>query len=240
MKKITSVLQLMLGLIIAAAIFSCGGSATKSAGDTTKKDTTVKAAAPPAMQVPFDIVQIATTVKDYTKWRPFFNADSPFRKAAGLQDLAVEREIDNPNNILVVFKASDINKAKAFAADPRLKAKMDSSGVVSKPDIEYYHIIRVNMNTHEKQAVIITHRVKDFAAWLKVYDAEGMAKRASEGTVDVALGRGIVDSNMVYLVFDITDMAKAKASIFSDEKKKLMMSAGVIGKPVITFYKDGE
>jgi len=55
--------------------------------------------------------------------------------------------------------------------------------------------------------------------------------------VDVVMARGILDSNLVHLVFDIKDMAKAKAAIMSEDKKKLMMSAGVIGAPKIVFYK---
>ena len=71
---------------------------------------------------------------------------------------------------------------------------------------------------------------------LKVFDAEGPAKRATEGFADRALGRGIDDTTMVHIVFEVTDMAKARAAIASDEKKKLMTSAGVIGKPDIRFY----
>ncbi len=76
--------------------------------------------------------------------------------------------------------------------------------------------------------------------WLKVFDQEGTESRAGQGLIDVVLARGIADSNVVFLVFNIKDMAKAKASIFSEEKKKLMMSAGVEGTPKIEFYKEAE
>jgi hypothetical protein len=58
-----------------------------------------------------------------------------------------------------------------------------------------------------------------------------------EGMVDVGIGRGIEDPSWVFLVFDIKDMAKAKAALLSDDKKKVMASAGVEGKPVIKFYE---
>lgn len=243
MKKIKSVLQLMLALVVATAFFSCGGTATKSGGDTTKapdSSASAKAAAPAAMAAPFDVIEITHTVKDYAAWRPGFDSDSTARKAAGMQYITVGRGVDSANRLLVVLKLSDVAKAKAFAADPRLKDAMTKSGVISKPDVEYFHAIRYNPNGHEKQWVIITHKVKDFDAWLKVYDGEGTAKRASEGMTDVALARGIDDPNLVHIVFDITDMAKAKAALFSDEKKKLMTSAGVIGTPLIQFYTDAQ
>jgi hypothetical protein len=114
---------------------------------------------------------------------------------------------------------------------------MGKAGVTSKPTIQFFHVIRFDPEAKEKQWVMITHKVKDFDAWVKVYDGEGTAKRASEGMADAVLARGIDDPNLVQIVFDIKDMAKAKAALFSEEKKKLMTSAGVEGKPVITFYK---
>ncbi len=84
---------------------------------------------------------------------------------------------------------------------------------------------------------MVTHKVKDFDAWLKVYDGEGKATRASQGMVDRVLARGIDDPNIVHIVFAVTDMAKAKAAISSEAKKKLMTSAGVEGPPTIEFYK---
>jgi len=117
---------------------------------------------------------------------------------------------------------------------------MEKGGVLSKPVIQFFHVIRFNPKSKEKQWVRVTHRVKDFDAWLKVFDNEGTENRASQGLIDVALGRGIDDPNIVALVFDIKDMTKAKASIFSEEKKKLMMSAGVEGKPDIKFYQTAE
>ncbi|MBK8585427.1 MAG: cyclase [Bacteroidetes bacterium] len=88
--------------------------------------------------------------------------------------------------------------------------------------------------------MIINHKVKDFDAWLKVYDGEGVATRAEEGMVDVLLARGIDDPNIVYIVFDITDMEKAKAALSSESKKNLMMSAGVEGAPKMDFYTTAE
>jgi hypothetical protein len=241
MRKLRSSLHIMPAIIIAAALFSCGGSSSKTSGDTTassSSDTAKKAATDAtASTAQFDVVDVVHTVKDYAKWRPGFDADSVNRKAAGGQDLAVGRNIDNPNSILVAVKISDIAKAKAFMADPKLKAAMDKGGVTGKPDIQYYHIIRM-IGSPAKQFMVVNHKVKDFNAWLKVFDGEGVAKRESEGYTDRAVGRGIDDTTMVHLVFGITDMAKAKAAIMSEEKKKLMESGGIVGKPDIRFYNE--
>ncbi|HZX59759.1 MAG TPA: hypothetical protein VFE54_13575, partial [Mucilaginibacter sp.] len=124
MRKFKSILRIVPAIVIAMALFSCGGSATKNAGDTTAKggsDTSKKPAAA-AMAVPFDVVDVRHTVKDYDKWRPFFDADSTNRKANGGQDLVVAREADSANSILVVVKVSDVAKAKAMIGDPKMKA----------------------------------------------------------------------------------------------------------------------
>ena len=237
-------LKLMLTICLATALSSCGSNADKKeepakTADTTA--TTAPAAAPvPAAFTPFDVVEITHTVKDYSKWRPLFNADSTARKASGLEDLVVGRGLEKNNNIMVVLKASDVQKAKAFGADPRLKAAMDKAGVISKPDVELFHVIRFNPDSKEKDWVVITHKVKDFSAWVKVFDAEGTATRATFGLVDVALARGIDDSTQVHIVFDIKDMAKAKARMNDPALKKLMTDAGVVGAPKIEFYSTAE
>ena len=117
---------------------------------------------------------------------------------------------------------------------------MDKAGVISKPEFNLYHVIRYNPDSKEKQWVLVTHKVKDFDAWLKVFDAEGPATRATYGLTDVVLARGLNDSNMVHIVFDITDLAKAKARTKDPALKKLMTDAGVISAPQIEFYNSAE
>ena len=245
MEKVNRFLKPLLALGLIAALSSCNSnSSTKDAAPAQSTDTTAAAAVPtppPAPEFkPFDVALMTHTVKDYARWRPIFDADSNNRKAMGLETVVVGREIDHPNNIMMVYTIADIQKVKDFSTSPALKEKMKAAGVISKPDVSLLHVIRFNPNSKEKQWVDVIHKVKNFDAWLKVFDAEGSAKRASDGLVDVVLARGVDDSNLVHLVFDITDMAKAKASLFSPEKKKLMMSAGVEGTPKIVFYQEAE
>jgi hypothetical protein len=51
------------------------------------------------------------------------------------------------------------------------------------------------------------------------------------------MARSADDPNMVALVFAITDMEKAKASINSEAKKKLMKDGGVEGVPQMFYYR---
>ena len=129
-------------------------------------------------------------------------------------------------------------KAKEFSALPNLKEAMKKAGVTGPPEFAYYDVIRNDdSKIDQKERLMVTHRVKDFDAWLKVYDAEGTAKRMEEGLIDRGMARDIDDPNIVTLVFAITVMAKAKEGISSEAKKKLMMDAGVDGPPKMFYYK---
>lgn len=237
----------ILSAITVLALFvctSCGNSSEKtdsaSGTDTAKaavKDTVAVADVKPAFK-PFDVVEIVHTVKDFAKWKPAFDADSTARKAAGLGFIVIGKNQANPKSLLIALSVADLQKAKDFAASPRLKDVMKKNGVISKPEINYFHIIRFSPDSTNKQWVTVTHKVKNFDAWLKVFDAEGTATRAGYGLSDAVLAQEIGDSNTVHIVFDITDLAKAKARINDPALKKLMTDAGVIGAPKIVFYKE--
>lgn len=229
-----------LGAAALLMIQSCGTPQEEKPTDATPVAMPEPAAPAPPPFEPFDVVEIQHGVKDYAPWKKAFDADSTARNTNGLGFMVIGRKAENANDLAIYLKASDVAKAKSFANDPRLKDVMQKNGVVSKPSINYWHMIRFNPEAKEKTWVTITHRVKDFDAWLKVFDTEGTEARATEGLYDVALARGIDDPNIVHIVFDVKDVAQAQASIGSDTKKALMMSAGVKGPPTITFYTTAE
>jgi hypothetical protein len=239
MKQILSAITVLALFVCASCGNSSENTSTASSADTVKaaKDSVAPAEVKPAFK-PFDVVEIVHTVKDFSKWKPAFDADSIARKANGLGFIVIGKNQANPNNLMVVLSVADLQKAKDFAASPRLKDVMKKNGVISKPEVSYFHIIRFTPDSTKKQWVTVTHKVKDFDAWLKVFDAEGTATRAGYGLSDAVLAQAIGDSNTVHIVFDITDMAKAKARVNDPALKKLMTDAGVIGAPKIVFYKE--
>ena len=136
-------------ILAAAALLvmqSCSAPPEKTTEQTPAvvpaPDTTAPA---PPMFKPFDMVEIVHAVKDYGTWKKAFDTDSTARIANGLKFLVIGREESKANNLMVVLEASDVAKAKAFAEDPRLKEVMDKNGVVSKPDINYWHVLRFNL-----------------------------------------------------------------------------------------------
>jgi len=240
MKQIFSAITVLAMFVFASCGNSSESTTTASSADTVKaatKDSVAPAEVKPAFK-PFDVVEIVHTVKDFAKWKPAFDADSTARKAAGLGFIVIGKNQANPKSLLIALSVADLQKAKDFAASPKLKDVMQKNGVISKPEISYFHIIRFTPDSTKRQWVTVTHKVKNFDAWLKVFDAEGTATRAGYGLSDAVLAQEIGDSNNVHIVFDITDLAKAKARVNDPALKKLMTDAGVIGAPKIVFYKE--
>ena len=74
-------------------------------------------------------------VKDFAVWKKTYDADAPRRAAAGLGTGRVTRSVDDPSEVVLVFEASDINKAQELSASPGLKEAMMNAGVIDKPDM---------------------------------------------------------------------------------------------------------
>ena len=76
-------------------------------------------------------------VADFAKWKPVFDGHHPTREAAGLKDLHVWRNADDPNEIITVFDVSDMAKAKEFASSSDLRNTMQSAGVIGAPNVTF-------------------------------------------------------------------------------------------------------
>jgi uncharacterized protein (DUF1330 family) len=74
-------------------------------------------------------------VADYDKWYPVFKEHGENRRANGGTGHIVHRAVDDPNTIVVMNEFGTVAGAKAFLADPSLKAAMDRAGVDKAPQI---------------------------------------------------------------------------------------------------------
>jgi hypothetical protein len=76
-------------------------------------------------------------VADFSKWKEAYDAHSPARQKAGLTEKHLLRNTDNQNEVILLFEAKDLPKAKEFATSADLRETMKGAGVVDKPDIYY-------------------------------------------------------------------------------------------------------
>ena len=76
-------------------------------------------------------------VADFSKWKPVYDDHLPARQKAGLTEKYLLRNIDNPNEVILLFEGEDLQKAREFVASADLREKMQASGVIDKPDIYF-------------------------------------------------------------------------------------------------------
>jgi hypothetical protein len=82
-------------------------------------------------------VLVRAKVQDFAKWKVVYDQHLSARKAAGLTERQLFRNADNPNEVVLLFEASDLGKARAFASSDDLRQRMQESGVIDKPDMYF-------------------------------------------------------------------------------------------------------
>jgi hypothetical protein len=85
--------------------------------------------------------------------------------------------------------------------------------------------------------MIIRHKVADFEKWKRAYKDHQSVRQAA-GLKDRHLWRNFDDPNEVIVMFDVSDLGKARDFAGSADLKEKMLSAGVQGAPDIVFLSD--
>lgn len=84
--------------------------------------------------------------------------------------------------------------------------------------------------------VIFQHEVADFNEWNKIYVKDEQV-RNNAGLKEMLVLQGSENPNEVTLVFECIDKNTVDEFISNPDLAQKMQKAGVIGKPVITFFK---
>lgn len=181
------------------------------------------------------IVETTFDVKDFDVWKPLFLKDSLIQKENGVQTIVISSKIGEPHQMMNVAMVADVEKAKMAMKDAGYLERIKTRGVSNTKSV-YYQVVRFDPSSKETKWVIMTHKVKDFDAWLAAFD-QGKSMRTAAGLTDVLISRNIDDPSMVQIVDDIADLGKAKAFVASKILQERMKMAGVIGKPEVQFYE---
>ena len=80
----------------------------------------------------------------------------------------------------------------------------------------------------------VSHVVKDYDAWKKVYD-EGETMRTEAGLTKLAVCRDMENPNKVYVFNKMADVQKAKDFAANPALKTAMQKGGVMGAPAILY-----
>ncbi len=87
--------------------------------------------------------------------------------------------------------------------------------------------------------VLLRHRVADYAKWKRVVHAAAAFRKAN-GELSFEVLRGSDDPDDVTVICEWASAAKARKFVESDELRKRMKAAGVVGKPKIQFFGKAE
>jgi heme-degrading monooxygenase HmoA len=82
--------------------------------------------------------------------------------------------------------------------------------------------------------MFVRHTVSDYKAWRKAYDAFAPIQKA-KGVEAQAVYQAADNPNDITVTHNFATLAAAQAFVNSEELKKAMQDAGVVGAPTIWF-----
>ena len=235
MKHFKFLSAICFAVAMSFSISSCNSGEEKKVVDTPADTTTVTAPVTTPAK-PANLMLVMHKVANFAKWKANYEATDSLKNAYGLHNYVLARGVKDTNMVMVAVKMDDAAKAKEFAALPALKAAMQKGGVISAPTISYLDVqMQDNSENTTSTRLMVTHKVKDWDAWKKVYD-EDKATRMNAGLTDRVLSYSIGDNHQVSIVFLVSDMKKAEDFSKSPELKAKMEAGGVEGPPTFFYY----
>ena len=73
-------------------------------------------------------------VKNFAEWTVFYKEHEPKRLEAGLRELyLLQGTSESPQEVVILFAAEDLQKAKEFTESKSLQDSMKKSGVLDTP-----------------------------------------------------------------------------------------------------------
>lgn len=221
---------------IGIAIIGFGCAENKEKTDsTTTTDTLATEAATPVSSTIVTTPQIMLIAKhkvaDYAKWKLSFEAHDSMKLANGLHNYVIGRSLEDSNMLIVVVKADDLAKAKAFISSPDLKNAMRKGGVLGTPKFTIANMVFQDTAViGNVPRAVTSFTVKDWEAWETSFEA-GNQERMDNGISVRTYGYEADDNHKVVIATAITDTAKARMYWDSDALKKRREAGGVISSP---------
>jgi len=74
-------------------------------------------------------------VKNFDNWYAVFKSEAKAQKEAGLHDLILMHDIYDPNIILCLFKADDLERARAYTNSPNYAKSLKLLEETNMPEV---------------------------------------------------------------------------------------------------------
>jgi hypothetical protein len=190
-------------------------------------------------QLPPAAVMITHPVADFGTWKAGFDAHEGARRGAGILGHHLNRSQDDPNSVSIYMALSDLDRGKAFASSPDLKSTMEDLGVTGPPDFMWMTPMREAVVwDRELPAMVVTHTVADFDAWLEGYNAaDGL--RASKGIVGHAANRSLDDPSLAIIYHQAETFEELRSFLEDPDLQAAMQQAGATSKPDVSYSTGG-
>lgn len=76
-------------------------------------------------------------MRDFSEWKRGYDNHFVKRNEAGLSEKHLLRSVLDSNEVVLLFEAKDLDRAKAFVDSAELRETMQKLGVLDKPDIYF-------------------------------------------------------------------------------------------------------
>ena len=87
--------------------------------------------------MPFAIIQ--HEVKDFKEWKKVFDEDQPNVEKAGAKLLGVYTSINNPNEVMMMYEAPNVELYDTLMSDPHRLAEIQRAGVIGAPKATFWN-----------------------------------------------------------------------------------------------------
>lgn len=187
---------------------------------------------------PIAAVVVTHEVENYETWKRAFDQHAASRKKAGIVSAHINRDAAQPNLLSVYLAGNDAAKLAGFLSSQDTMTTMLNAGVKGPPRIARITPVEDNTRKDALAGLIVRHKVADFAAWKRGFDAHAGA-RADAGIVGHAINRSDDDPNVVVVYLQARSLDQLRAFASSASLKEAMQRAGVSSPPELSFVQGG-
>ncbi len=82
-------------------------------------------------------VLVRHKVADFIRWREIFESHKEAQREAGMELERLWRDWDDPDDVVLLFKVDDIEKAREFVNSADMPDAHNGTEVVDEPDIYF-------------------------------------------------------------------------------------------------------
>ena len=76
-------------------------------------------------------------VFDFVKWKSAYDGHLSAQQKAGLKEIYLFRNADDPNEVTLLFSVEDVQKARAFIESDDLHHAMEKAGVKGAAEVSF-------------------------------------------------------------------------------------------------------